>query len=68
MRAHPCAGCESATDHCHGTLIVHVGRGAECTTQQCVDLDHARHLYIVDCLDVAGGCSCVPAEIATGIA
>ncbi|WP_433197735.1 hypothetical protein ACQP1G_01860 [Nocardia sp. CA-107356] len=58
MRAPTCPSCESAIDHCHGTLIVHLVRITECTDEDCDDLDHARHAFIVDCADVAGGCAC----------
>jgi len=58
MRVPTCLSCESAIDHCHGTLIVHLGRIVECTDEDCGDLDHARHTFVVDCADVAGGCAC----------
>jgi hypothetical protein len=58
MRAPTCLSCESAIDHCHGTLIIHAGRIGECTDEDCTDLDHARHTFVVDCADVAGGCAC----------
>lgn len=58
MRAPTCPSCESAVDHCHGTRIVHLGRIAECTDEDCLDPDHARHTFVVDCADVAGGCAC----------
>ncbi|MFX0580214.1 hypothetical protein [Nocardia nepalensis] len=58
MRAPTCLSCESAIDHCHGTLIVHLGRPTECTDADCIDFDHARHDFVVDCADLAGGCAC----------
>ena len=58
MRAPTCLSCESAIDHCHGTLIIHAGRIGECTDAECVDLEHARHTLVVDCADAAGGCTC----------
>ncbi|MFI9505702.1 hypothetical protein [Nocardia sp. NPDC052566] len=58
MRALLCSACESAVDHCHGTLIVHLGRIGECTESDCADLDQARHTFVVDCADIAGGCAC----------
>ncbi|MFQ6327679.1 MULTISPECIES: hypothetical protein [unclassified Nocardia] len=58
MRAPTCRSCESAVDHCHGTIIVHLGRIAECTDEDCIDLDHARHAFVIDCADIAGGCAC----------
>nr|WP_081706367.1 hypothetical protein [Nocardia sp. CNY236] len=57
MRTPGCSSCESASDHCHGTLIVHAGRIAECT-EQCFDSAHARHAFVIDCRDLAGGCRC----------
>lgn len=58
MRVLNCPSCESTVDHCHGTLIVHLGRAAECTEADCIDFDHARHAFVVDCIDIAGGCAC----------
>ncbi|MEV4241076.1 MULTISPECIES: hypothetical protein [unclassified Nocardia] len=58
MRVPTCPSCESAIDHCHGTLIVHLARTAECTEADCIDLDHTRHAFVVDCGDIAGGCAC----------
>lgn len=64
-----CISCQTGSDHCHGTLIVHVdgmfGRNKiECTQEDCVDRLLARHGFIVDCVDLAGGCGC--AATATG--
>ncbi|MEU0503884.1 hypothetical protein [Nocardia sp. NPDC005998] len=58
MRAPNCPSCEFAIDHCHGTLIVHPARITECTDADCIDFDHARHTFVIDCADVAGGCTC----------
>ncbi|MGK8510833.1 hypothetical protein ACRS5S_23270 [Nocardia asiatica] len=58
MRTPVCSSCESAFDHCHGTLIVHASRMAECTDEHCLDLAHARHAFVLDCRDLAGGCRC----------
>ena len=57
MHAQSCSSCQSAIDHCHGTLIVHANRGDECTEEDCVDKNHSRHTFVVDCGDVAGGCT-----------
>ncbi|MGW0250884.1 hypothetical protein ACWDYH_30070 [Nocardia goodfellowii] len=62
MRLSPCHSCASAIDHCHGTLIVHPARRPECTDDVCIDPEHARHTFIVDCADIAGGCPCTEAE------
>ena len=59
-----CLSCETGTDqldrldHCHGTLIVHTDNTVECTDDDCYSTDQARHTFIVDCFDVAGGCGC----------
>ncbi|BAD55142.1 hypothetical protein [Nocardia farcinica] len=63
MRTPGCRSCDTAVDHCHGTLIVHVSRVEECTEPDCVDLDHARHTFVVDCGDIAGGCACAATEV-----
>ncbi|HEY0496165.1 MAG TPA: hypothetical protein VGD48_10490 [Kutzneria sp.] len=54
-----CVSCTRDLDHCHGTLIVHTIEFVECTELLCVDLDQTRHLAIVDCSAVDGGCDCV---------
>jgi hypothetical protein len=54
-----CVSCTRDLDHCHGTLIVHTTEFVECTELLCVDLDQTRHLAIVDCSAVDGGCDCV---------
>ncbi|MFI6212637.1 hypothetical protein ACIBCD_11625 [Nocardia brasiliensis] len=64
MRELDCSCCESAIDHCHGTLVVHSTRRTECTEEGCVDLDYARHTFVVDCGDVAGGCPCAEPDVA----
>jgi hypothetical protein len=54
-----CAVCGSGVGHCHGTLVVHVDGGfAECTDEQCTDLDQPRHASIIDCAAISGGCGC----------
>ncbi|GAA5045313.1 hypothetical protein [Nocardia callitridis] len=64
MRTDRCLFCDRAIDHCHGTLIVHAGNTTECTERDCVDLDHARHTFVIDCGDLAGGCACAEPNIA----
>ncbi|MFI9383797.1 hypothetical protein [Kutzneria sp. NPDC052558] len=54
-----CGNCTRGLDHCHGTLIVHTTEFTECTEPMCEDLDEVRHLAIVDCSAVDGGCDCV---------
>ncbi|MBU3060396.1 hypothetical protein KO481_02520 [Nocardia sp. NEAU-G5] len=59
MRTRVCTSCDSALDHCHGTLIVHTDWSVDCTEgDNCYDGDRSRHSFIVDCFDVAGGCGC----------
>ncbi|MFE2956752.1 hypothetical protein ACWCW7_19295 [Nocardia tengchongensis] len=66
MRPASCASCESALDHCHGTLIVHAAGPVECTESECFDTDRARHLFVADCFDAAGGCACAAPAARTG--
>jgi hypothetical protein len=47
---------------CTGTLITHLGKHVECTDPDCVDFDTDRHGFVIDCYDVAGGCSCLGAQ------
>ncbi|GAA3433805.1 hypothetical protein [Kutzneria kofuensis] len=54
-----CVNCTRGLDHCHGTLIVHTTEFTECTELMCENLDGSRHLAIVDCSAVDGGCDCV---------
>jgi hypothetical protein len=55
-----CAACTSGIDHCHGTLVVHPDGGfSECTDAECADLNRVRHVLIIDCQTVQGGCACV---------
>ncbi|WP_433564114.1 hypothetical protein ACQP1O_01300 [Nocardia sp. CA-151230] len=65
---HPavCSLCESALDHCHGTLIVHAAGSVECTESDCFDTDRSRHLFVADCSAMAGGCACAAAAAETG--
>lgn len=58
-----CPDCGLGADHCHGTLVVHTDRTVECTNAACELADPLRHLFIVDCIDVLGGC-CVANETA----
>ncbi|MBN6039247.1 hypothetical protein [Amycolatopsis sp. 195334CR] len=58
-----CATCSAGLDHCHGTLVLHAEFLAECTEPGCTDLGRARHLLIIDCHSLNGGCSCVETEV-----
>ncbi|GAB0101978.1 hypothetical protein JMUB6875_09450 [Nocardia sp. JMUB6875] len=61
-----CPECESALDHCHGTLIAHAAGPVECTEPDCFDTGRARHVFVADCGDVAGGCDCAAPRMETG--
>ncbi|GAA1993045.1 hypothetical protein [Amycolatopsis minnesotensis] len=52
-----CLTCGNGLDHCHGTLVVHVGGALDCTDANCADLDRVRHTLIVDC-EFLGACDC----------
>lgn len=62
-RTAKCSLCESALDHCHGTLIAHADGSYECTDWSCAAADRVRHPFLADCSNVAGGCECVVAEV-----
>jgi hypothetical protein len=49
-------GIDLGIDHCHGTLVVHSDRTAECTDAACELADPLRHALIIDCAAVLGGC------------
>ena len=51
-----CPDCGLNLDHCHGTLVVHGDRTAECTNPTCELPDLLRHAFVIDCLAVSGGC------------
>lgn len=53
-----CLDCAGSLDHCHGTLVVHSDFIVECTEAGCVLAHRERHALVVDCVAVAGGCSC----------
>ena len=61
-----CPDCGLHVDHCHGTLVVHSDRSLECTDAACELPDLLRHLFIIDCRAVLGGCCLAeePAELA----
>ncbi|HKH56212.1 MAG TPA: hypothetical protein VKA58_12230 [Propionibacteriaceae bacterium] len=51
-----CVDCDRDVDHCHGTLVVHSDRTVECTHAGCELGDLLRHVFIIDCAAVLGGC------------
>lgn len=57
-----CPDCERWAEHCHGTLVRHVGGPPECTDAACGLPDTDRHDLVVVCAELAGcGCTDVPA-------
>lgn len=55
-----CVRCSHDLDHCHGTLVVHVDGGVDCTEPDCFDTDVVRHVLVVDCGSVlVHGCACL---------
>jgi hypothetical protein len=46
-------------EHCHGTVIIHLERRAECTEDDCVDPERIEHTLRIDCDAV--GCRCTEA-------
>jgi hypothetical protein len=56
-----CRDCGLELDHCHGTLVMHRDRTAECTNAACEFPDLLRHAFTIDCAVVLGGC-CIPEE------
>ncbi|MUM23477.1 hypothetical protein FZI91_17475 [Mycobacterium sp. CBMA271] len=51
-----CRDCARDVDHCHGTLIVHSARYAECTAADCDGPYLLRHSLVVDC--IVTQCNC----------
>ena len=48
-------GADAEHEHCHGTVIVHIGQPPECTEPDC-PTPEALHTYTIDCFVV--GCAC----------
>lgn len=51
-----CRDCEAEHEHCHGTVIVHIGLRPECTEPDCRSPEVA-HTFTIDCFAV--GCECI---------
>ncbi|MBA0047446.1 hypothetical protein [Mycobacterium sp. NPDC050853] len=51
-----CRDCARDIDHCHGTLIVHPYRHADCTAFDCDGPHLLRHSLVIDC--VTAQCDC----------
>lgn len=49
-------GADIEHEHCHGTVIVHIGQRSECTEADCTTPD-AVHSYTIDCYAVGCGCA-----------
>ncbi|SNT26222.1 hypothetical protein [Rhodococcoides kyotonense] len=45
-------------DICEGTLVIHAVGDAECTDPDCVDLEYVRHVLVLECEEITGGCQC----------
>jgi hypothetical protein len=60
-RMSSCLDCGRDVDHCHGTLVIHSDRTVECTNAACELGDLLRHVFVIDCAAVLGGC-CVSEE------
>ncbi|BAW03561.1 hypothetical protein [Nocardia seriolae] len=45
---------------------MHATGSVECTEPDCFDTARARHLFVADCADVAGGCACATPIVETG--
>jgi hypothetical protein len=51
-----CRDCRAGLEHCHGTIIRHSLRRAECTEADCVTPELLAHAFVIDCDAV--GCTC----------
>ncbi len=51
-----CRECDVEHEHCHGTVILHVGERQECTEAEC-STPEAVHDYFIDCYAVGCGCA-----------
>ena len=51
-----CPKCQAGWEHCHGTVIRHAVRHAECTHHDCPGPELVPHTAVLDC-DVIG-CEC----------
>ncbi len=51
-----CRYCRDGWEHCHGTVIIHEQRRAECTEDDCDGPELIAHVLRVDCDAV--GCTC----------
>ncbi|HEU0190359.1 MAG TPA: hypothetical protein VFR17_03675 [Mycobacterium sp.] len=56
-----CRDCQAGLEHCHGTLIDHLLRQAECTEDGCDAARGVPHAFVVDCAGVRCGCAEPPA-------
>ena len=50
-----CRACRSGLEHCHGALIHHAYRRAECTEDGCIVADSVHEIHL-DCSAI--GCVC----------
>jgi hypothetical protein len=54
-----CRECRAGLEHCHGTIIYHPLRPAECTEDDCDGPEIVPHAFRIDCDAV--GCWCTEA-------
>jgi hypothetical protein len=52
-----CRDCREGLDHCHGAIIRHSLRRAECTEPGCVSPELLPHTFVVDCDAIGCGCT-----------
>jgi len=62
---HDCRDCRAGLDHCHGTIIRHLLRRAECTEPDCVSPETSAHTFLIDCAVV--GCACTDESLALAV-
>lgn len=51
-----CRQCREDVAHCHGAVIHHVLRHAECTEDGCTSPESVLHVFALDCESI--GCVC----------
>jgi hypothetical protein len=56
---HVCGECDVEHEHCHGTVILHIGQRPECTEADCATPE-SLHGYTIDCFAV--GCLCAESQ------
>jgi len=62
--ARGCRACRAGLDHCHGTVIRHSARCADCTESDCGGPELVAHNFVIDCDAVGCGCRADAVRIA----